>query len=216
MASKYPDAEIIGIDLAPTQRPFHMKGNVTFRLADFNQDWDFPDDHFDLVHFRCLAGTAEDWPGIYAEAYRCLKPGGWIEHTEIDLAVHAIKGRHVVPLPDDSAWDDWMMMLVETGKTTGRPFGLVGRHGIFNRIRGAGFIGAKERRQDLPIGRWAKEPRGKGLGARNEIIMKTGVEGFMLFGLKTILGSDDCDVDEVVGRVRQAVMRADFSLFQKM
>jgi SAM-dependent methyltransferase len=39
---------------------------------------------FDFIHFRAVAQGITKWPQVLAEAYRCLKPGGYIELSEID------------------------------------------------------------------------------------------------------------------------------------
>ncbi|PWW77816.1 S-adenosyl-L-methionine-dependent methyltransferase [Tuber magnatum] len=71
-------AQIIGNDLSPIQ-PSYVPPNLRFEIDDCEEDWPFPDNHFDFIHIRNLVGSVRDWDRIYVQAYRTLKPGGWIE-----------------------------------------------------------------------------------------------------------------------------------------
>lgn len=53
-----------------------------FELDDAEQPWTFSPNKFDLVHIRNLAQAISDWPRLLAEAFRCTKPGGYIELSE--------------------------------------------------------------------------------------------------------------------------------------
>ena len=64
-----------------------MPPNLRFELDDAQLAWPYPDNHFDFVHLRLMIGSIGDWPGLYKEIFRCLKPGGWLEHTEYDCDV---------------------------------------------------------------------------------------------------------------------------------
>jgi ubiquinone/menaquinone biosynthesis C-methylase UbiE len=39
---------------------------------------------FDFIHFRAVAQGISKWPQVLEEAYRCLKPGAYVELSEID------------------------------------------------------------------------------------------------------------------------------------
>lgn len=47
-------------------------------MDDCSQPWTFSENSLDFVHIRYLAGSIQDWPALFREAYRCTKPGGWI------------------------------------------------------------------------------------------------------------------------------------------
>lgn len=60
-----------------------------FRIDDIEQPWVF-DTPLDFVHSRLCSGNAiRSWPNYFAEAYRSLKPGGWVEAQEFNLAVRS-------------------------------------------------------------------------------------------------------------------------------
>jgi ubiquinone/menaquinone biosynthesis C-methylase UbiE len=38
---------------------------------------------FDFIHFRGVAQGIAKWPEVLKDAYRCLKPGGYVELSEL-------------------------------------------------------------------------------------------------------------------------------------
>jgi SAM-dependent methyltransferase len=84
MGDKFPSAEVIGIDITPSQ-PKWVPLNVTFQISDAHHDWTFEQESFDFIHIRNLHGSITDWKKLYREAFKALEPGGWIEHIETNL-----------------------------------------------------------------------------------------------------------------------------------
>lgn len=89
----YPDSMVAGIDIsrlmvdyanarARTQR----LGNASFGVMDIRHPLDFSDESFDLINARLLVAVLhrEDWPRIFSECKRLLKPGGMLRLTECD------------------------------------------------------------------------------------------------------------------------------------
>jgi len=83
VADAYPAAEVVGTDLSPIQPPY-VPPNLSFEIEDADEDWTFKP-KFDLVHSRVLNDTSlKDWSHFYQEAFKVLKPGGWVESQEFD------------------------------------------------------------------------------------------------------------------------------------
>ena len=53
-------------------------------IEDFTQPWPYASASIDYVHIRLLYGSVPDWTHVYDEAFRVLKPGGWLEHLECE------------------------------------------------------------------------------------------------------------------------------------
>uniref|UniRef100_A0A0D2YG92 Methyltransferase n=1 Tax=Fusarium oxysporum (strain Fo5176) TaxID=660025 RepID=A0A0D2YG92_FUSOF len=70
-ADKFPNASVIGTDLAPIQ-PGWIPPNLELRL---HSTVDFPTHSFDYIHMRWLVGSIADWKSLFKESYKCLKPG---------------------------------------------------------------------------------------------------------------------------------------------
>lgn len=80
-AETWPDCKVIGIDISPTfERAVPL--NCQFKVMDGEDPWPWPDNSFDMVHYRHMSGTFRDWNSVYKETLRCLKPGGWVEILE--------------------------------------------------------------------------------------------------------------------------------------
>lgn len=88
MADKFPEAEVIGVDITPTQ-PGWVPPNLKFQLDDVQQDWTFEEESFDFIHVRYMHGALTDWPKLYDQMYKFLKPGGWFQHIEPNIELHA-------------------------------------------------------------------------------------------------------------------------------
>jgi ubiquinone/menaquinone biosynthesis C-methylase UbiE len=90
MAQKYPFAHIVGWALEPptVSVPESLK-NLSFTKVDLFQPTagvkNLQSGSVDFIFIRDMAyaiATIERWKSIIMEAYRVLRPGGWIEITE--------------------------------------------------------------------------------------------------------------------------------------
>ncbi|EJP60901.1 Methyltransferase type 11 [Beauveria bassiana ARSEF 2860] len=87
IAQRFPDAHVIGIDVLSEQQA-GLPQNCEFRIGNIEETpWEFANDTFDYIYAGNLAGYIRNdkWDLIYAEALRCLKPGGYLEHSEVDI-----------------------------------------------------------------------------------------------------------------------------------
>jgi ubiquinone/menaquinone biosynthesis C-methylase UbiE len=62
---------------------------VSFKLGNILEGLDYPDNTFDVVHFRffILAFKKHEWAPILKEIMRVLKPGGYIVSKEAGMLV---------------------------------------------------------------------------------------------------------------------------------
>jgi SAM-dependent methyltransferase len=194
MADAYPSARVIGTDLSPIQ-PLFVPPNCSFEIEDVNLEWTYPINHFDFIHIRELFGCVRDWDALFAETFKHLKPGGYIEILE----------HSVVPLSDDDTVDEhsfftlWGSTVVELGERFGKSFNIwkQSKAGIEN----AGFEGVVETRYKWPMNGWpSPKHRTHGndgdkswqklreLGLWNQLRLYDGIEGFMIRLLTTVGG----------------------------
>ena len=83
MAETYPDCEVTGTDISNIFER-RVPQNVYWEIDDAELEWERPPDHYDLVHLRDMTGSFKSWESIYQSAFKCLKPGGWIEILDFD------------------------------------------------------------------------------------------------------------------------------------
>lgn len=63
--------------------------NVSFQVGNVLKRLPFSDNTFDLVNMRLfiVALKKEEWPILLKEAYRVMKPGGFIQMVECGMLV---------------------------------------------------------------------------------------------------------------------------------
>ncbi|KAK3290477.1 S-adenosyl-L-methionine-dependent methyltransferase [Chaetomium fimeti] len=156
---EYPDAEVIGTDISPIQ-PTWIPPNVKFEIDDANLSWTWRDDTFDFVHVRGMIGTIIDWPAFYREAFRCCKPGGYMEHHDEAAEWHSANGE----ISEDSAMGQWGKVFSEGGKKFGRTFRLIQDDVQIKGMEEAGFVDIVVKDYMCPIGDWPEDRKQKEIG----------------------------------------------------
>lgn len=174
MSDKFPDAQIIGTDLSPIQ-PRWVPQNVKFEVDDAEQDWTFPEDHFDLIHDRIMVGCLLNWDRYYAQAFKHCKPGGWVESQEMDLQILTDDDS----LPKDSYVKKWCENCEEGMQKMGNTLRITG-HQLAEKMRKAGFINVTVQQFKIPIGTWPADPKMRETGTFQLVAMLDGLQGLTL------------------------------------
>jgi SAM-dependent methyltransferase len=167
-------------------QPSWVPPNLKFELDDASIDWTYEDNTFDFIHLRFLIGSIEDWPKLYREVYRCLKPGGWLEHTDFTIRILWDESANV---PEDSGFVVWNKMFAEASVKTGRTFFVTDKGQNGEWMKQGGFPGpVNEREFQLPLGTWPAERKWKEVGAFNLLSCEQGLEGYGLYLGTQVLG----------------------------
>lgn len=200
-ADEFPSATVTGTDLSPIQPPW-VPPNCKFELDNCELAWTFPADHFDYVHIRGLVGCVQDWPKLYAECFRCLKRGGWLEQQEYALPIASNKGEG--GLPADCVWHDWGAIFREAGRKTGRSFEVTDSWEEW--LREAEFSGVIHKDEiRLPIGGWPRDKKWKEVGLFNSASLEQGLEGFASYLCTQVLGWQSDEITVMLAKVRRAI-----------
>src|SRR5688572_20415314 len=85
--------------------------------------WSYPTSSLDYVHIRWLIGSVHDWNALFAEAYRVLKPGGWLESIEPSDRIEGADG-DVKPA---DALGQWHQLFRVGGQMIGREYDVYDR-----------------------------------------------------------------------------------------
>ena len=88
MADKCPSASVVGIDLSPTQ-PSFVAPHCEFQIDDFELEWTFQQNYFDLIHWRLLLESVSDYPKLFCNAFDHITPGGYMEIHDIDASFYS-------------------------------------------------------------------------------------------------------------------------------
>lgn len=97
LAQKFPDAQIIGVDLSPVPALHSKPDNVEYVQGDIRQlvkseDKRFTNHSFDYVFSRLLSLGMTDWPGYFSDVSLLLASGGWFEVQEFEIGHHDADG----------------------------------------------------------------------------------------------------------------------------
>ncbi|MBA2681614.1 MAG: methyltransferase domain-containing protein [Ktedonobacteraceae bacterium] len=104
-AQTYPGMSLVGIDISPRMIEYAQKiassqsinDRVTFQIMDALRPLEFADASFDLVNIRLGSSFMRtwDWPSLYLEMLRVLRPGGVVRIMESGVIDDTIKGAHL-------------------------------------------------------------------------------------------------------------------------
>ncbi|KAK0624278.1 S-adenosyl-L-methionine-dependent methyltransferase, partial [Immersiella caudata] len=196
-ADEFPEAVVTGLDISPIQ-PTWVPPNVRFVMDDVNDTWTYPDAMFDYIHVRYMTGCVKDWVKMYKEAYRCLKPGGWIEHMDCSVGLWCDDGS----IPEGSVFDDWVEMFKKAGPIMGQSFFVIEEDAFVKKMEQAGFTGIKTKVLKMPVGAWPRDAKLKEIGAMNLFAMHRDVEAFALYVTTTVLKWDIVEAQVFLTRIR--------------
>lgn len=195
IADLYPSATVTGIDLSPIQPEF-VPPNCKFEIDDATKEWTFEKGYFDIIHIRRLQGAIPDWPLLYNRAYRCLKPGGWIEHTDISAEIITEN-----PIPPDHPYLQWNTFIDIASKKIGKTFNPIGENITW--MENGGFCKVETKEFKIPIGQWHNDELLKVVGMWSQVICDQGLEGFAL-QLGSILSFSPHEMQVFFIKLRQA------------
>ncbi|KAF4974549.1 hypothetical protein FZEAL_8573 [Fusarium zealandicum] len=202
MADAYPSAEIIGTDISPIQ-PSFVPPNCSFHIEDAQLEWTYQSETFDFVHIRALYGAISDWGELYQQAFKSLKPGGWLEDMEFNIQMFS----DIPEIRDDPnhIFKRWPKVFWEATDRMNKTL-RIGMNGTMRKhMVEAGFTNVVEKTYQVPCGAWSSDPKMKEIGALNLAFMDESLEGFALFILREIMGWDYAEVQLFVMEMRKAI-----------
>ncbi|KAF4121346.1 Methyltransferase domain, partial [Geosmithia morbida] len=225
-ADENPNTEVIGTDLSPMQ-PKWVPPNVKFELDDATQPWTWPDNEFDFVHMRFLNGAIRDWPALFREAFRCCKPGGYIESGEFDPRYYCDDGT----ADDNETIKTWNRVFEEGEKRLGNSFTVIEGDTQDAGIRDAGFedvnvkvykvtsspspciclhvsgktdSGADFHRK-APVGPWTADKKLAKIGRFTQLTLENDMEGYTLFLCTRILNWSNEEYHVFLAKMRKVL-----------
>ncbi|KAH6637237.1 S-adenosyl-L-methionine-dependent methyltransferase [Chaetomium tenue] len=197
-ADAHPGVEVIGTDISPIQ-PGWVPPNLQFEMEDATQPWTFAAESFDFVHIRYMFGSVADWDALFAEAYRVLRPGGYIETFEADARMYAPDGTVL----EGSPLDQWGKVFREGGKKFGRTFMVVGEDLQRKGLEAAGFVDLVQQDFKAPITAWAADKKNQEIGAYNHLSLEQDMEGLILYMFQEVMGWSTTEIHAYIAHLRR-------------
>lgn len=197
MASLFPDANVVGADIAApgpaaADQDFVRPENYAFVTGNILEGLPFGDGAFDYTHMRLLLFAIPEarWPDVTRELVRVTKPGGWIELVETGPQQNG-----------GPAMDQIVNWITQASMRRGvNP--LVGPR-IGEYLRAGGVANVSARTVALPVGAY---------GGRVGRLAETDVLG-VLAGVKGLVAAQGIAAPEAYDQAVQ-VARADLNRFQ--
>ncbi|KAL2356158.1 S-adenosyl-L-methionine-dependent methyltransferase, partial [Cryomyces antarcticus] len=210
MAHQFPDCEITGTDLSPIQ-PQWVPDNVRFVIDDASEeDWMIAPSSYDYIHTRVLLGCFTDFRHIVANAFRYLRPGGWLESQDYMHTLYCDDGTMSEAYP----FQRWTRTQDEAAMAIGRPLR------IANKLRkwyeDAGFVDVHEVVYKLPVNGWPKDCKLKMLGRFSEESLLDGIQAFSLAWLHRGLGWSKEQIEVYLVDVRKAISDRSVHAYHKI
>jgi len=208
-ADQFPSATVIGTDISPIQPPW-LPPNCRFEIDDATLDWTYAEGQFDFIHMRYLTGSIPDWKKVYEQAYRCLKPGGWLEHTDFTIEVCCDDGS----VPKGTTYDWWSQFFVDAGNKIGRTFLVTKDNQNAGWMKEAGFTGPIHiKNHKMPIGTWPADKALKEVGAFNQVACEQGLEGFGVFLGTQVLNYNFEELQVIFAQMRQCIRNKSYHAY---
>lgn len=212
VGDQYPKAEVTGTDLSPTQ-PLWVPPNVKFEIDDCTKEWTWPSNTFDFIHIRYLFGAIADWTALFRQAFRCCKPGGWVQSCECDV---------VMCSDDDSIKEDsvintfWNPLWKELGKKLGLSFQVLEERLQNKGFEEAGFVDITEVNYKLPIGGWPLDPKLAEIGTLTLLTMINDLEGYTLVPWNIVHGESTPGYQETLAYLRKELRSKSVHAYMKV
>ncbi|KAL1986789.1 hypothetical protein VTN96DRAFT_5654 [Rasamsonia emersonii] len=166
-ADQYPSAEVIGVDLSPTQ-PSMVPPNLRFLVDDIEAEWAY-ESPFDFIHARYLAYSIKDFKKLLKQCFKYTKPGGWVEFQDWDSMMRSedgsTKGSHI------ERYSKEVLSAFEKAGYPTQP-----GPNLEQWFREAGFVDIHVQKYRIPMGPWPKDPYYKKIGTWNLLQGEPGFE----------------------------------------
>jgi SAM-dependent methyltransferase len=200
MGVAYPNAEVIGTDIAPLQ-PTSVPRNVFFEIddAEWEGGWNWTES-FDFVHIRSMKGAFKDWTKIYQESYTHLEPGGWIEVLDFDDHVALLDYFKEEPIILN-----WFNAILEA--TANAPTNFDASHLEPALLEAQGFMNVTIETYDIPMGAWGSSKEEKNSAMVFLELQANAVEALCLRTLHEWGGWDFERIDQLCQEVVQTMKR---------
>lgn len=182
--------------MSPIQ-PAWVPPNLVFEIDDAEDEWLYTPHQTDFIHCRYLFHGIRNWPKLFQQAKRTLKPGGWIEIVEM----HVVPSTYDNSLPEPSQIRAFYDVLAEIGEKVGIDLAVAQK--FKSLLQEAGYEEVTEQVYDLPIGGWMNGRRMKEVGLFQQYQMVEGIHGIAYGLLTRVAGWSPTRVEAFLAGVRR-------------
>ncbi|EON66620.1 hypothetical protein W97_05866 [Coniosporium apollinis CBS 100218] len=125
---------------------------------------------FDFIHIRGMKGAFTSWPAIYAEVFKSLNPGGYVEVVDFETPLQSINPDSELRRLISATW--------EAAQKSGCALGTA--HLDPAAFEAAGLMHVKTTTVDVPVGMWHEDEEQRALGKKWLVCCIEGMEAMCL------------------------------------
>ncbi|KAL4733935.1 hypothetical protein BDV11DRAFT_70174 [Aspergillus similis] len=178
---------------------------------DLEGPWPFTaKEAFHLIHGEALGGLLKDWDGVYANVFKHLVPGGWVEIREHDLKFCPREGKEKEMEGKWDATKQWSELMNEAAQKFGKKINMGAKQKEL--MEKAGLVDVQEQVFKVPIREWKDDPTTK-IGRYYHRHWVFHIEGYSLRLFTKTLGWSKEDTDNLIKRVLQELDQEDLQLY---
>lgn len=155
---------------------------------------------FDFAFIRMMAGSIVDWPGLYRKTYHSLRPGGRIEHVEVDWDM----GADGNSMPEDAALRQWSDLFKDATASAGFPVN-VSSEARKAWLRNAGFVDIQDRYVKIGCNPWQIEPGPRVASRWLNLGLVCGAEALSMAPFTRHMGKTKQEVDDMIVKFHREV-----------
>ncbi|GAB1319474.1 hypothetical protein MFIFM68171_09684 [Madurella fahalii] len=201
LADKYPSGSCMGLDLNYVQPEF-IPANIRFIQQDIEVPWQhLKPGTWDLIYIRMLNGSIANWPRLYTEANRHLRPSyGYIEQVEIDWNPRSDDGS----LQRDSYIVQWANELLDAMDSFGRPLRMDSNL-TKQRLAEAGFVDIKEEVIKMAVNGWPTDAHSRDIGRWFNLGLSLSYQPLSLAPLSRGRNKAPAEIYELIEKIKAEV-----------
>lgn len=185
-ARKNPESIVIGTDLSLIQ-PRNVVPNVQFFKEDAEDDLWTHDEQFDYIHMRMIFTCFDDLGKILLNAYKYLKPGGWVELQDHTPEVFSSDGTSI-----GSAFEKFGIHVMKGLAKIGRDATRIKY--ADEMLQMSGFLDIQQHVLPYPVGGWPEDRKNCRIGNFTAANVSKGLEAsvkMLIAGGLSQLQADD-------------------------
>ncbi|KAI0190967.1 methyltransferase LaeA [Xylaria flabelliformis] len=199
---------IEGWDLNLTQ-PETIPPNVSFKRRDIEDPWvEVEPSSFDLIHIRLLNGSIENWPRLYRQVFKHLKPGsGLLEQVEIDWRPQSEGDPR--PLADSKLME-WSQKIHQGFARAGKKLEMDPHTKEI--LEDIGFS-VEYKKIPIALNPWPESEHRKEIARWFNLGLNQGLEAMTFDSVIHYLGYPEPEVRELLERVKEDMCRREWRTF---
>ncbi|KAI3340669.1 methyltransferase LaeA [Ustulina deusta] len=200
---------IEGWDLNLTQ-PEAIPPSLYFYRRDIEEPWERVEPNsFDLIHMRALGGSIEDWPRLYGQAFKHLKPGsGLIEQVEIDWRPQADGDPR--PLAT-SKLAEWSHKMHQGFARAGRKLEMDSNTKTI--LEEVGFVDVEHKKIPIAFNPWPEDEHKKEMARWFNLGLTQGLDGLTFEAVIHWMNYPEQEVRELLDRVKEDICKREWRTY---